>query len=74
MRFLALTLLACLVTLVAPVSAQEFESKAKFAVLMDFESGTILLNKNADDGLDHGIHEHVGTHIVILVYLHGGKL
>ena len=33
-------------------SAQEFETKAKFAVLMDYESGTLLFHKAADEPLE----------------------
>src|SRR5690349_22079368 len=74
MRLLALMLLACLTAFVAPVSAQEFETKAKFAVLMDAESGTILLNKNADEKLEPASMSKLMTLAVVFTYLQQGKL
>jgi D-alanyl-D-alanine carboxypeptidase (penicillin-binding protein 5/6) len=41
--------------LLAPISvawAQDFETKAQFAALMDYESGTLLFHKNADEPLE----------------------
>ena len=74
MRFLALMLLACLLVLIAPASAQEFETKAKFAVLMDYESGTILLNKNADERLEPASMAKLMTLAVVFTYIQQGKL
>ena len=74
MRFLALMLLACLVAFVARASAQEFETKAKFAVLMDYESGTILLNKNADERLEPASMAKLMTLAVVFTYIQQGKL
>lgn len=37
---------------VAPALAQEFATTARFAALMDYESGTLLFGKNADDRLE----------------------
>ena len=74
MRFLALLLLACLTALGAPASAQEFDTKAKFAVLMDYESGTILLNKNADERLEPASMSKLMTLAVVFTYIQQGKL
>jgi D-alanyl-D-alanine carboxypeptidase (penicillin-binding protein 5/6) len=74
MRFLALLLLACLTAFVAPVQAQDFETKAKFAVLMDYESGTILLNKNADERLEPASMAKLMTLAVVFAYIQQGKL
>jgi len=77
MRFrLAHLLMACLVALAAtaPAFAQEFETKAKFAVLMDYESGTILLNKNADERLEPASMAKLMTLAVVFTYLDQGKL
>src|SRR5215207_6059462 len=75
MRFrLALVVLALVTALVAPVSAQEFETKAKFAVLMDSESGTILLNKNADERLEPASMSKLMTLAVVFTYIQQGKL
>ncbi len=72
----ALTLLACLMALVAPLPAfaQDFETKAKFAVLMDHESGTILFNKNADEPLEPASMAKLMTLAVVFTYLQQGKL
>lgn len=75
MRFrLALVILALVAALVAPASAQEFETKAKYAVLMDYESGTILLNKNADERLEPASMSKLMTLAVVFTYLQQGKL
>lgn len=45
-------LIVSLVLLATGAQAQDFDTKAKFAVLMDYESGTILFNKEADSALE----------------------
>jgi D-alanyl-D-alanine carboxypeptidase (penicillin-binding protein 5/6) len=76
MRRLAATVLllvaACLA--VAPAHAQDFETKAPFAVLMDYESGSILLNKNADARLEPASMSKLMTLAVVFTYLQQGKL
>ena len=42
---LGMLLMMCLAL---PASAQNFQTKAKQALLMDYESGTVLYQKNAD--------------------------
>ncbi len=75
MRFrLALLLVTCLAAFAAPALAQEFETKAKFAVLMDYESGTILLNKNADERLEPASMSKLMTLAVVFTYIRQGKL
>jgi D-alanyl-D-alanine carboxypeptidase (penicillin-binding protein 5/6) len=44
--------IGALVWLAGGALAQDFDTKAKFAVLMDYESGTVLFNKNADEPLE----------------------
>lgn len=44
--------LAAFAAFAAPALAQEFDTKAKFAVLMDYESGTLLFHKDADEKLE----------------------
>ena len=54
-RGLSARLLGVLVALAVMATAawaQDFDTKAKFAVLMDYESGTILFNKEADSALE----------------------
>jgi D-alanyl-D-alanine carboxypeptidase (penicillin-binding protein 5/6) len=45
-------MLAALALMAGAAVAQEFDTKAKFAVLMDYESGTVLFNKEADSPLE----------------------
>ena len=45
-------LIVSLVLLATGAEAQDFDTKAKFAVLMDYESGTVLFNKEADSALE----------------------
>jgi D-alanyl-D-alanine carboxypeptidase (penicillin-binding protein 5/6) len=44
--------LLAIVAIAAPAVAQDFDTKAKFAVLMDYESGTLLFHKDADEALE----------------------
>ena len=75
MRFrLAFIAAACLAALCAPVLAQDFETKAKFAVLMDYESGTVLLNKDADERLEPASMSKLMTLAVVFTYIQQGKL
>jgi D-alanyl-D-alanine carboxypeptidase (penicillin-binding protein 5/6) len=52
LRIVTLLAALLLLPLIAPVVAQDFETKAKFAALMDYESGTLLFHKNADEPLE----------------------
>jgi D-alanyl-D-alanine carboxypeptidase (penicillin-binding protein 5/6) len=77
MRFrLGLAVLACLAALASavPVLAQEFETRAKFAVLMDYESGTILFSKDADEKLEPASMAKLMTLAVVFTYLQQKKL
>jgi len=73
---LALTLLACVAALMAPLAAraQDFDSKAKFALLMDAASGTVLFNKNADERLEPASMAKLMTLAVVFTYLQQNKL
>jgi D-alanyl-D-alanine carboxypeptidase (penicillin-binding protein 5/6) len=54
-RGIGLKLLGILTTLALLATgawAQDFDTKAKFAVLMDYESGTVLFNKEGDSALE----------------------
>lgn len=48
---LAWVFAVAMLPLVAPAWAQDFATKAQFAALMDYESGTLLFHKNADEPL-----------------------
>ncbi|HEY9013067.1 MAG TPA: D-alanyl-D-alanine carboxypeptidase family protein [Devosia sp.] len=54
MRGLGLTILGLFFSLVVltGTQAQDFDTKAKFAVLMDYESGTVLFDKEGDSPLE----------------------
>jgi D-alanyl-D-alanine carboxypeptidase (penicillin-binding protein 5/6) len=74
MRLLVLLLLSFVTAFATPVWAQDFETKAKFAVLMDYESGTILLNKDADERLEPASMAKLMTLAVVFTYIQQGKL
>lgn len=77
MRNFGLRLLFVLVAVLsgAVVSlAQEFETKAKFAVLMDYESGTLLFNKAADERLEPASMAKLMTIAVVFDLLQQKKL
>lgn len=57
-----------------PALAQDFDSKAKFAVLMDYETGSILYDKNADEKLEPASMAKLMTLAVVFTYLQQGKL
>ena len=77
MRFgFGLILLAWVVAALsgAPALAQDFDSKAKFALLMDYETGSILYSKNGDDRLEPASMAKLMTVAVVFTYLQQGKL
>src|SRR5690606_21574583 len=47
-----LVAVAVFLSIMAPALAQDFDTKAPFAVLMDYQSGTVLYQKNADERLE----------------------
>jgi serine-type D-Ala-D-Ala carboxypeptidase (penicillin-binding protein 5/6) len=54
--------------------AQDFSTKARFAVLMDFESGTLLFNKAPDERLEPASMAKLMTVAVVFDDLKHGKL
>lgn len=77
MRFrFGVTLLAVLVAfgLAAPALAQDFDTKAQFAVLMDYETGSILYSKSADERLEPASMAKLMTLAVVFTYLQQNKL
>ncbi|MDB5541190.1 MAG: hypothetical protein JWQ89_2917 [Devosia sp.] len=54
--------------------AQDFDTKAKFAVLMDYESGTILFSKAADERLEPASMSKLMTLAVVFDQLQNKKL
>ena len=57
-----------------PALAQDFDSKAKFAVLMDYETGSILYDKNAEQRLEPASMAKLMTLAVVFSYLQQNKL
>jgi D-alanyl-D-alanine carboxypeptidase (penicillin-binding protein 5/6) len=71
---LALFAGALALSLALPAAAQEFDSKAKFALLMDYETGSILYNKNGDEPLEPASMAKLMTIAVVFTYLQQHKL
>ncbi|AVX04647.1 D-alanyl-D-alanine carboxypeptidase family protein [Maritalea myrionectae] len=61
--------------LVGPAFAQvEFESRAKFAILMDYASGTVLYQKQADEPMEPASMAKLMTIAVVFQRLKSGRL
>lgn len=70
-----LTFLTMLALLVLPAQAQlEFTTKAKYAVLMDYESGTVLFQKDADERMQPASMAKLMTLAVVFDMLKSGRL
>jgi D-alanyl-D-alanine carboxypeptidase (penicillin-binding protein 5/6) len=54
--------------------AQDFSTKAKFAVLMDYESGTVLFDKDGDKPMEPASMAKLMTVAVVFEALRDGKL
>jgi D-alanyl-D-alanine carboxypeptidase (penicillin-binding protein 5/6) len=65
---------AAFLALIAPAFAQDFDTKAKFAVLMDYESGTLLFHKNADEQLEPASMAKLMTVALVFDELQRGRL
>jgi len=55
-------------------SAQDFDTKAKFALLMDYESGTLLFHKDADLPMEPASMAKLMTVAVVFEELRSGRL
>lgn len=66
--------LALVAALVAPGWAQEFDTKAPYALLMDYQSGTLLYHKNADEPLEPASMAKLMTVAVVFDELQSGRL
>ncbi len=71
-HFIAAMLLA--LTAFSTAQAQEFDTKAPFAILMDYESGTVLFNKAGDDRLEPASMAKLMTLAVVFDLLQTNKL
>ncbi|MEO6395011.1 MAG: D-alanyl-D-alanine carboxypeptidase family protein [Devosia sp.] len=73
---LRVSLLLVLAALAANSSAlaQDFDTKARFAVLMDYESGSLLFSKDADLRMEPASMAKLMTIAVVFTYLQQNKL
>jgi D-alanyl-D-alanine carboxypeptidase (penicillin-binding protein 5/6) len=67
-------LLLSLALLAGAATAQEFDTKAKFAVLMDYESGTLLFSKEPDTAMEPASMAKLMTVAVVFDELQRKKL
>lgn len=68
-------IIAVIAILVVPARAQlEFDTKAPFALLMDYESGTVLYQKQADERMEPASMAKLMTIAVIFDMLQNGRL
>jgi D-alanyl-D-alanine carboxypeptidase (penicillin-binding protein 5/6) len=74
LRFLALFLAALCAFAPLSASAQTFDTKAKFAVLMDYESGMLLFNKNPDERMEPASMAKLMTIAVVFNELRTGRV
>jgi serine-type D-Ala-D-Ala carboxypeptidase (penicillin-binding protein 5/6) len=65
---------ALLASLSLAAFGQDFDTKAKFAVLMDYDTGTILYDKAADERLEPASMAKLMTLAVVFTYLQQDKL
>lgn len=73
LRYVLLALLVAFGA-VTPSIAQDFDSKAKFAILLDYETGTVLYSKNADERMEPASMAKLMTLAVVFTYLQQNKL
>ena len=74
LRLIVTGLWAALLALLSPAIAQDFDTKAKFAVLMDYQSGTLLYHKAADEALEPASMAKLMTIAVVFDELQRGRL
>jgi len=71
----AIAALACVLLFVAPAAAQStYETKAKWAILMDADTGSVLFEKNADDLMPPASMSKLMTLAVVFRSLKEGRL
>ena len=68
-------IVATMLSLAVPALAQaEFDTKAKFAILMDYESGTVIFQKDADERLEPASMTKLMTLAVVFNEIRDGRL
>ncbi len=78
-RFRAATLrvavlFACVTALASPLAAQQFETRAKEAFLIDYDTGTVLFEKNADTRFPPASMAKLMTMAVVFKAIEEGRL
>ncbi|HEX4298163.1 MAG TPA: D-alanyl-D-alanine carboxypeptidase family protein, partial [Devosia sp.] len=66
--------LLCALGFAVPAAAQDFDTAAKFAILMDYDTGSILYSKAGDDRLEPASMAKLMTVAVVFTYLQQHKL
>jgi D-alanyl-D-alanine carboxypeptidase (penicillin-binding protein 5/6) len=74
MRAVLIALAMLGAVLVSPAAAQDFNTKAPYAVLMDYESGTVLFQKAADERLEPASMAKLMTLAVVFDEISRGRL
>ena len=74
LRLIVAGLWAAFFAMLSPALAQDFDTKAKFAVLMDYQSGTLLYNKAPDEALEPASMAKLMTIAVVFDELQRGRL
>ncbi|UYO01312.1 MAG: D-alanyl-D-alanine carboxypeptidase [Devosia sp.] len=70
-----LAIFAILLSLVAPAQAQVgFDTNARFAILMDYESGTVIFQKDADERLEPASMTKLMTLAVVFNEIRAGRV
>ncbi|CDP54165.1 D-alanyl-D-alanine carboxypeptidase [Devosia sp. DBB001] len=65
---------AAVLAMLAPSFGQDFDTKAKFAVLMDYDSGMLLFHKDADERLEPASMAKLMTVAVVFNELRNGRV
>jgi D-alanyl-D-alanine carboxypeptidase (penicillin-binding protein 5/6) len=73
-RWIRLALIVVAAAFATATAAQDFSTKAKFAVLMDYESGTLLFDKDADKPMEPASMAKLMTVAVVFEALRDGKV
>src|SRR6185312_13174912 len=65
--------LAALVAAAAPAEAANFDTSAKHAIVVDFQTGAVLLDKDADKPMPTASTSKIMTAYTVYTYLRDGK-
>src|SRR5690606_39077395 len=74
LRALLMGLAAMMMAVASPSLAQDFDTTAPFAVLMDYQSGTVLYQKDADERLEPASMTKLMTLAVVFDEIQRGRL